>query len=266
VLENCKTFFTYAFKNFRCNVCGMHGRPLFDFPDLLLRKEHCIGFLRETLQCKSCGATMRHRMLADSLLKLIINRSRKELECIEDIAPEDLDGLRVLDTDAFSPISSRLSRFSTYVVSCFKPEYPFDVEIEKNLFNVNLENLGFSDGSFDIVLSSDVMEHVRHADIAHNEISRILKVGGYYLFTVPYDAERDSHWVLVDTSGQEDRHLVPPHYHGDPISGGILAYRVFGNQIFEDLSKIGLSTILEQTNSECSLIVNGEVFVASKKY
>ena len=55
-----------------------------------------------------------------------------------------------------------------------------------NTSNQNLEQLTFSDNSFDIVITSDVMEHVRLDDRAHQEIRRVLKPGGVYLFTVPH--------------------------------------------------------------------------------
>jgi SAM-dependent methyltransferase len=44
-----------------------------------------------------------------------------------------------------------------------------------NVTNQNLECLTFPDASFDLVMTSDVMEHVRLDDIAHREIRRVLK-------------------------------------------------------------------------------------------
>jgi hypothetical protein len=46
----------------------------------------------------------------------------------------------------------------------------------------------------------------------------------------------------VDTSGDEDVHLLPPEYHGDPLRGTILAYRTFGIDLFESLNAIGFET------------------------
>lgn len=45
--------------------------------------------------------------------------------------------------------------------------------------------LPFSDQSFDLVLSSDVIEHVLHTDHLLNEINRVLKPGGLYVAVIP---------------------------------------------------------------------------------
>src|SRR5271168_274744 len=57
-----------------CCVCGHEGKMSYDFPDVRLRKAHGIGLLRETMRCKSCGATMRDRQLASGLLQIIARR------------------------------------------------------------------------------------------------------------------------------------------------------------------------------------------------
>jgi len=264
VAQNWKTYRQFRSRQFVCNVCGCEGVPFFDFPDLKLRREHCIGTLRETLQCKTCGATMRHRTVAAMLLGVLSQRIGRVLRSIREVDANALEAFRILDTDAFSPISKRLRHLRGYYIGSFHPDLPFDTEIEHSHFNVNLEKMGFESSSFDIVLTSDVMEHVRDIDAAHREISRILKAQGQYIFTVPYDGALAGHRVLVDTSGDEDIFLVPPHYHGDPLTGGILAYRIFGQQIFNDLATLGLATELSNINDSDALIIDGDAFIATR--
>lgn len=264
VAQNWQFFRRYRKREFSCNVCGERGFPFFDFPDLQLRREHSISYLRETLQCTHCGSTMRHRTLAAALLRVLSARSGRPLAAIRDIDADALQGLAVLDTDAFSPISQRLKHLPGYTISSFRPDLSFDAEIAQNYFNVNLEKMGFPSSSFDIVLTSDVMEHVRGIDAAHREIARVLKPAGHYVFTVPYDPAIPGHRILVDTKGPEDVFLVPPQYHGDPLSGGILAYRVFGQQLFDDLRRCGLHADFVRIDDDAALIVDGDAFIAER--
>ncbi len=48
------------------------------------------------------------------------------------------------------------------------------------------EDLPFVDASFDLVISTDVLEHVIDLDATFKEIYRVLKPGGYLITRVPY--------------------------------------------------------------------------------
>ena len=50
----------------------------------------------------------------------------------------------------------------------------------------SLEALPFADGSFDVVLATEVLEHVRDAEQATAELFRVLTPGGHALVTVPF--------------------------------------------------------------------------------
>jgi 2-polyprenyl-3-methyl-5-hydroxy-6-metoxy-1,4-benzoquinol methylase len=47
------------------------------------------------------------------------------------------------------------------------------------------EELRFADGTFDVVLSFDLFEHIACIDRHVSEVRRLLKPGGYYLFQTP---------------------------------------------------------------------------------
>lgn len=261
---NFDRFNRYRKARLTCNVCEAEGEPFFDFPDLSLRREHRIGELRETVQCNCCGATMRHRTLVSAFLSVLNIKTGQQFSSIEAVKRHGLGGLSVLDADAFSPTAKRLNALPGYTVSSFHPALPMGSSLGPNHININLEKIDIPDAAFDIVLTSDVMEHVRDVDAAHREIARVLRPGGEYIFTIPYDPECITHHVLVDTSGPEDRFLVPPQYHGDPITGGVLAYRVFGQAILSDLASVGLSANYREVDDAPALIASGDVFVATK--
>ncbi|AQT69630.1 putative S-adenosylmethionine-dependent methyltransferase/MSMEI_2290 [Anaerohalosphaera lusitana] len=47
------------------------------------------------------------------------------------------------------------------------------------------EKLPFADGSFDLVLSFDLFEHISEIDLHIEQVKRVLRNGGYYLFETP---------------------------------------------------------------------------------
>jgi SAM-dependent methyltransferase len=50
----------------------------------------------------------------------------------------------------------------------------------------SLEALPFATGSFDVVLATEVLEHVRDAELATAELFRVLAPGGHAIVTVPF--------------------------------------------------------------------------------
>jgi SAM-dependent methyltransferase len=262
---NISSFLRYHQSRFHCPVCGKQTRPLYDFPDLALRREHKIGKLRETLQCRKCFAPMRERSLALALLEHWQRRTGVRHSSIAALADAGLGDVRLLDSDNFSAISHILRSDQGYVRSSYLPDHPWGAAVEPNYYNINLERIDFTDASFDIVLTSDVMEHVRNSDAAHAEIHRVLRPGGAYIFNVPFDEREEKDIQLVDTSGDEDVYLCKPQYHGDPLSGGILAYRVFGRELIAKLEALGFQVDFKRIEDPESLVIDGDVFVATKR-
>jgi len=113
---------------------------------------------------------------------------------------------------------------------------------DRSTTNQNLECLTFPDASFDVVITTDVMEHVRLADRAHKEIRRVLKSAGdgIYLFTVPiirtrYESEIRVEIVDPDDPAKDIIHQL--EYHGDKNSaeGRALTYRSYGSGLDDEL-------------------------------
>jgi SAM-dependent methyltransferase len=248
----------------RCNVCGCQSSPLYGFPDLKLRSDHGIGVLRETLNCRGCLSTMRDRTLTAAVLDAVaakVGRRAADAAMLPELLP---DGFRVLDTDNFGPFSKAMPQAPHLIRTVYLPGQPNGAEIEAGrVFNADLECLPFPDASFDLVLTSDVMEHVRNDVAAHREIARVLRPGGLYIFTVPYDEGAARTRVLIDTATGVDVPLEPMHMHGDPIRGGIKAYRIYGAELLEQLQAIGFRAQLNRVEDPASGIFGGDVIVAT---
>lgn len=264
-LINLKNFSDFNKISFLCPICENYSKPVYDFPNLKIRETHRIGLYRETLQCRHCNSSMRQRTLALKLLDIIYIKTKKQFSSIKDLSSRGIPKLKIYDTDNFSAISEFLRKDPNYIRSSYYPNLKSGHKIAENYFNINLENIYFDDNSFDIILSSEVMEHVRLYQDAHREIKRILRNKGTYIFTVPYVNEKNN-INLIDCSGDEDIFLCEPHYHGDPLNKGegILAYRIFGREIFSEFSSLDLNLDFHILNDKKHLVIKGDVFVAEK--
>ena len=110
-------------------------------------------------------------------------------------------------------------------------------EVINGILHEDLQQTSFADETFDIILTSEVFEHIPDAISAEREIVRILRKDGIYCFTVPFApySEHDVILAEVNETG-EINYLAEPQYHGDPLrpDEGILVYRIFS---FNDLKQ-----------------------------
>ncbi len=250
-----------------CCVCGHEGPTSYDFPDVRLRKAHGIGLLRETLRCKSCGATMRDRQMAAGLLQLIATRIGQTESNLMAFRQNPHGSLRILDTDSFSALNRVLRGLPGYTYSQYLPDRRNGETVEDASVNVNLEAMPFSSGNFDVIMTSDVMEHVVDDIQAHREIFRCLAPQGVYLFTAPYDPCIVGHKQLTQRAGSGSQFFIlERHIHGDPHSkSGIIAHRIYGRQLLDDLKNLGYSPRFEVIDLPRNGIFGGDLFIATKE-
>lgn len=249
-----------------CCVCGSDGTMSYDFPDVRLRKAHGIGLLRETMRCKSCGATMRDRQIASGLLDIIAKRVGQTEADLRAYRANPRATLKILDSDSFSSINRILRGLPGYAHSQHLPRLGNGEAIADGSVNVNLEAMPFPEAHFDVILTSDVMEHVADDMQAHREIFRCLAPKGTYLFTVPYDPCIMGHRQLTQGTGQPAQYfIIEEHIHGDPHSkSGIIAHRIYGRQLFGDLTDIGYAVRFDPVDRPANGIFGGDLFFASK--
>ena len=89
----------------------------------------------------------------------------------------------------------------------------------------------FEDRSFDLVITSDVFEHLPDVAPAVREIMRTLKPGGAHIFTVPWFRSKKTLVRAVMKDGKV-RHLEKPDYHGNRIdSSGSLVFTEWGMEL-----------------------------------
>lgn len=102
--------------------------------------------------------------------------------------------------------------------------------------------LSFGDDSLDVIISQDVLEHVPSIDDAISEAARVLRPGGRFLFSVPFNAQADSTVQRATVIDGEVVHLMEPHFHGNPVSSeGSLVFYDHGWDLLERLRDAGFA-------------------------
>jgi SAM-dependent methyltransferase len=173
------------------------------------------------MACVRCRATRRYELLGMYL------RSLK------------LEKLDVLELDYSSPLRSILSSARTYTRSFWRPDVALGAVRPDGAVCEDITRLTCPDASLDLIVSSDVLEHVPDADAAFRESARVLRRGGTHLFTVP-TRPRTFQRARLEADGSS-HHLVSPEFHFDPLDPrGILVYWDYGPDIGDRFGSSGL--------------------------
>jgi SAM-dependent methyltransferase len=178
------------------------------------------AWLRDYYRCSICGSIPRERHL-------------------QHVLDEQFPGWEGSSLHESSPSNDFIRRYALdYSCSQFFPDVPRGAT-RGAIRSEDIENLTYPDGSIDIFITQDVMEHVFNPDRAIAEIHRVLRPGGAHVFTAP------KHKGLLE-SRQRARlhpdgtveHLLDAQYHGNPIDdGGALVTWDYGYD-FEQLMSV----------------------------
>lgn len=185
-------------------------------------------------RCLSCRGTAHHRGTFRVLRDLFGPRLEK------------LRGSHIYEISAHGALYNAFRRL--------RPELQFDLkcsefhdrwvpgQIYDGIYCQNIEQLTFPDRSFDLVTSTGLMEHVENDAKGYREVARVLKPGGYYVFTVPYHENCGTIARAERDAGGEIRHLKPPEYHSDPWHpNGVFTWRNYGPDIVDIMTRSGFA-------------------------
>jgi SAM-dependent methyltransferase len=134
------------------------------------------------------------------------------------------------------------TRARAYSSSQFLPGFPLG-EVVEGVRNEDLRALTFSDSSFDLLVTQDVLEHVPNPDSAFREIARVLRPGGLHIFTVPCYSKPTRERARQRPDGTIEL-LDAPEYHGNPVDpNGSLVITEWGPDLVDRIrSTSGLRT------------------------
>src|SRR5258708_2265674 len=158
----------------RCVVCGSGElHYVEELPAALIREwqlsadEAAYVNRQQGLQCVRCGSTLRCMALADALLRHCGGTGTFAAFS----ASPAVQRLSVLEINEAGGVSPFLAKWPGPVLA----KYP----------QVDMQHLPHADGTFDLVVHSDTLEHVPDPLQGLAECRRVLGDGGACVFTVP---------------------------------------------------------------------------------
>lgn len=207
-LKTTQVYYNVAGNSVECNICHYKTNRFSSDPWHL----YCI--------CPNCSSTVRHRLLMASLT-LLEEFSFKKI----------IDGKKVLH---FAPekklekcIRAGAGEYKT--ADFFTEGYSYK-NIDFNLDISAMDNI--QDESFDCVIACDVLEHVPNHLKAVQEVYRVLKPGGYCIFTVPQKDGLDITFEDLSISNPKERIKIFGQY--DHL-------RIYGNDFADIVSEAGFT-------------------------
>ncbi|HEX4386685.1 MAG TPA: class I SAM-dependent methyltransferase, partial [Myxococcales bacterium] len=174
----------------------------------------------------------------------LINRLRGSLLAIDQLlGPRSIADVRIYATEQVTSLFQWLRAKNPGTVGSEFLGDTVALGAERDgLRNEDVTRLTFADGSFDLVITNDVLEHVPGYEKAYAELFRVLAPGGLLVFTVPFNLGAQEHLIRARINSKgELEHLLPPEYHGDPVvqNGGVLCYQIFGWKMMDELRAAG---------------------------
>jgi len=226
----------------QCNICGWSGEFLHPERE------------REGMLCGNCASTSRLRAVI-AWLGVVTGNGGLPLH-----AWSRNPGVAILESSARGSYPVMLDDKFDYYATEYDPAEIAGGKHPRRF--ADFQDLHFPDGSFDVVIASDVFEHVRDDAAGYREIFRTLKGGGTLILTVPYTHAQSATIRRVDTSGEKDVLLMEPEYHGG--GGHTLTYRNYGRDLLALLKDVGFAVAHSRTTNPALGITPQSVIIAQK--
>jgi SAM-dependent methyltransferase len=177
---------------FVCPCCGGHFRKMKSYEESFYIKGKLIDHYTENAICPACGSDIRHRFLFTFL------------ENNTDILTTHLRLLHFAPEKGISCFFKK-QRNIDYVPCDINPSN------YSGAIKIDITNIQFPDNSFDCILATHVLEHIKDDKRAIKEIYRVLKPGGWALVVIPIYGEKTFEDHDLDYSGREKMYGMGDH-------------------------------------------------------
>ncbi len=232
-----------------CTVCGRFRPMLYRRRVIPRRLEELWGLSprlaealarKESCDCASCGAKLRCRRIAQAVLALypIGIPPAPAPTLARWVEHPEIQALRIAEINRIDGLHEILGHLPHFVASDYRPGAEPGSVVD-GVRSEDLTRLTYPDAAFDLVLTSESLEHVPDLEAALGEIRRVLVPGGRHIFTVPLlpRTERTFPRAIVRPDGSvEDRAPRIAHPGGD---WGYPVFTEFGADLPEILRRAG---------------------------
>ena len=238
-------------ENGNCFICGNESEFKYDNTIITNQLKNAWGLsdklvtafnCKESMFCSNCGGSLRIRRLAEVIIQTWAELSgARYLSIVQLMADPGFKGLSIAEVNRCGALHDYLQshpglHYSEYIEGVPPGQ-------QKNMIRCeDLQRLTYPDNYFDIVITSETLEHVPDYDLAFREIHRVLKEGGYHIFTVPVIPSQEKTAVRARLTREGIEHILSPAYHGAWLEEGMFVYTDFGMDIIPLLNEMRLTT------------------------
>jgi SAM-dependent methyltransferase len=233
----------------RCVVCGRFRPMLYRRRVIPRRLEELWGLSprlaealarKESCDCAACGAKLRCRRIAQAVLSFypIGPPPAPAPSLARWVEHPEARSLRLAEINRIDGLHDCLVRLPHFAASDYRPGSVPGAVVE-GVRSEDLTRLTYPDAAFDLVLTSETLEHVPDLDAALGELRRVLVPGGRHIFTVPLlpqTVRTFSRAILRPDGSAEDRAPRICHPGGD---WGYPVFTEFGSDLPELLRQAG---------------------------
>ena len=228
-----------------CGTCGFAGLPLTRnvlWPELIRTWELTPEWTRwmdqrEGSRCAWCGSSLRSGQLAAAIVSAVNERVGSRAATLSALFRDPRAcGLAIAEINSAGNLHRYLKHCPGLCYSEFGSQSPI-------VSHEDLTKLSYADARFDLVVTSDTLEHVPDIDTALHEVRRVLKPGGSHVFSTPVVWDRPTRQRAVFRDGALV-HLLEPSYHGPPVTGqtDFLVFYEFGADFVDRCAAAGFET------------------------
>jgi SAM-dependent methyltransferase len=179
----------------RCAVCGRVRPMLFRRRVIPRRLEQLWGLTpplamalarKESSNCSSCGAKLRARRMAAVILQTYPIGIPPAPACslAAWTQSDAAQRLRIAEVNLIEGLHEQLLNLPNFKPSDYQPGARPGATAN-GVRSEDLTRLTYADSRFDLLLTSETLEHVSDLAAALREVHRVLAAGGRHIFTIP---------------------------------------------------------------------------------